>query len=121
MRSTPCLIAFSLSLAACAPPAPPPSTPPPEVVVGTAAIRPTAAMLDPYVGRYASGANQLTIVRAGDSLVAQRAGQPALGLTAVGLGTFADTAGNAYLFGSAASGMRLSLVAADGRRSEWTR
>lgn len=121
MRFIPIALALSIGLAACAPPAPPPSTPPPEVATGTAAIRPTAAMLDPYVGRYASGGDQLTVRRAGDRLVVERAGQPPLGLTVVGLGTFADSSGNTYLFTSVAGGGRLVLLAANGTRREWAR
>lgn len=121
MRSI--IAAFALSLAACAPPAPPPSTPPPEVAYGTAAIRPTAALLDPYVGRYTSGADALTVRRAGDSLVIERPGQPPLALVLVGLGTFADAAGTAYLFAHGADAVRhrLTLVSANGTRSAWSR
>ena len=115
------LTAAALGLAACAPPAPPPSTPPPEVAPGTAAVRPTAAQLDPYVGRYTNGASTLTIRRAGDTLVAERPGQPPLALVVVGLGTFADTAGAAYLFDLSPPGARLSIVAANGARSMWSR
>ena len=122
MRWTHATFALALSLAACAPPAPPPSTPPPEVAAGTAAIRPTAALLDPYVGRYSSGADVMTIRRAGDSLVVERPGQPPLGLVLVGLGTFADAAGTAYLFTPAAGAVtRLTLVGANGTRREWAR
>lgn len=120
MRSLPFALALSLGLAACAPPAPAPSTPPPEVLVGGSAIRPIAAILDPYAGRYASGGEQLTVRRSGDSLVIERAGQPPLWLTLVGLGTFADAAGNSYLFTTGAGG-RLALIAADGARREWAR
>ena len=54
MRLFPIALLFPLGLAACAPPAPPPSAPPPQVAPGTASVRPTAAMLDPYVGSYRS-------------------------------------------------------------------
>ena len=121
MRPIPLALALSIGLAACAPPAPPPSTPPPEVSPGTSAIRPTAALLDPYVGRYASGAQSLVVRRAGDGLLVERPGQPPLALALVGLGTFADAAGNAYLFTPAATGQRLTLIGADGTRREWAR
>ncbi len=121
MRSIPCLIAFSLGLAACAPPAPPPAAPPPEVAAGSASVRPTSAMLDPYVGLYRSGAETLIIRRSGDSLIVERSGQPSNPLSLVGTGTFADAAAAVYLFTPGASGrVRLTIVTADGNRREWT-
>ncbi len=113
-----CLIIVIIGLSACAPPAPPPSTPPPEVAEGTSAVRPTAALLDPFAGRYSQANQSLTVRRVGDALIVERSGQPPLPLTLIGFGTFADAAGNAYLFH--ASG-RLSIVAPGGSRSEWVR
>jgi len=121
MRIYPFALYFSLGLAACAPPAPPPSAPPPQVAPGTSLVRPTAAMLDPYVGSYRGGTEALTVRRAGDALVVDRPGQPATTLILVGLGTFADAAGKTYLFTPAAGGARLTVVGADGTRREWAR
>lgn len=121
MRHVPFALFLSLALAACAPPAPPPAAPPPEVAPGTAIVRPTAAVLDPYVGAYRGGGDTLTVRRAGDALVVDRPGQPPLVLTLVGLGTFADAAGNAYLFTPATGAARLTVAGTNGTRREWAR
>ena len=121
MRQLPIALLFPLGLAACAPPAPPPSAPPPQVAPGTASVRPTAAMLDPYVGSYRSGAETMEIRRVGDALTVDRPGQAPLVLALVGLGTFADDAGNSWLFARLANAARLTVIGADGSRREWTR
>ena len=123
MRSLILVSAVALGLGACALPAPPPSAPPPEVAANAASALPTAALLDPYVGRYVSGADSISIRRTGNSLIADRGGQAPATLTLVGLGTFADAAGSAFLFHTAGGGasMRLTLVAANGTRREWVR
>lgn len=105
-------------LCACAPPAPPPATPPPEVAPGTSAVRPTAALLDPYAGRYAHGSGALTIRRIADTLVVEREGQNPVTLALVGRGAFTDIHGAAYLFNQ---GTDLTIVSPDGRRSVWRR
>jgi hypothetical protein len=90
-------IALALALAGCLKPAPPPAAAPPEILAGTATVGlsslPPAAVAA-WLGAWRSGASTLTIARAGDTLTAN--GMP---LTLVGLGTFSDAAGTAYLFG----------------------
>lgn len=112
-----------LGLGACALPAPPPAAPPPEISVNAAAALPTAALLDPYVGRYISGSESILVRRTGSSLVAERNGQAATALSLVGLATFADLAGSVYLFDRAGGGgsPRLTLVGANGTRRDWVR
>ena len=114
----PVLAALALALSGCILPAPPPAPVPPEILPDAAVARPRPALLDPLVGRYSSGAEAITIRRAGDGLVAERPGRPAAPLTFVGSGTFADALGATYLF---SGGQRLSVIAADGSRREWIR
>ncbi len=111
----------ALALAACLP-APPPSPAPPEVSATAKAV-PTAALLDPYVGRYSSGGEQLMVRRSGDQLVVERAAAGAVALSLVGLGAFTDAHGATYLFAPASGKVatRLTLVAANGTRRDWTR
>ncbi|MCY7339941.1 MAG: hypothetical protein LH465_08340 [Sphingomonas bacterium] len=123
MRSLMLISTVALGLAACALPAPPPSAPPPEVAANAASALPTAALLDPYVGRYVSGGDAIVVRRTGNCLVAERGGQAPTPLTLVGLATFADLAGGAFLFDRAGGGgsTRLTLIAANGTRREWMR
>ena len=108
----------SLALAGCFP-APPPAPVPPEIMPSAAVARPDPALLDPFVGRYASDGATIVVRRSGDRLVAERAGVAAAPLTFVGNGTFADAAGNSYLFTASASGRRLTLIAPNGTRRDW--
>ncbi len=123
MRKLMLIFTVVLGLGACALPAPPPSAPPPEISANAASALPTAALLDPYVGRYVSGSDAILVRRSGSSLVAERSGQAATALSLVGLATFADAAGSVYLFDRAGGGgsQRLTLVGANGTRREWVR
>ncbi len=115
----------TLALSACLPPHPPPAPPPPEVsgqsaVVPLGQLSPT--LVARYLGTFRNGGGTLTIRRAGDVLTVERGGGAALPLSLVGLGTFTDTAGNAYLFLPAdGSGGTLRVAAADGTSRYWVR
>ena len=115
MRRLSLSVALALALSACLKPAPPPAAAPPEVVAGTATVSlslPPAAVAG-WTGTWTSGGRATVIARSGDTLTAN--GQP---LTLVGLGTFADTAGTAYLFGP---GPGLTTVTSAGAETRWTR
>lgn len=116
MRRLSVLILAPLALSACLKPAPPPASAPPEVVAGTATVSlsslpPVAVAL--WIGNWTNGGRSLVIARAGDVLTAN--GQP---LTLVGLGTFTDSAGTAYLFGP---GSVLVTTTSSGVEARWTR
>lgn len=116
MRRLSLAVALSLALTACLKPAPPPAAAPPEVVSGTASVSLAtlpAATVAGWTGTWTSGARTLTVARVGDALTAN--GQP---LSFVGLGTFADAAGTAYLFGADGS---LRTYTAAGAETRWAR
>ena len=115
--------AATLALAACMD-HPPPAAAPPEVAPTAVPLAQVpAATIERYLGTYRSGADSIVIRRSGASLFADRSGLPsAAPLTIVGLGTFADAAGTAYLFMPAdGSGGRLRTIDARGAAREWVR
>ena len=110
------VLVMATAVSACLKPAPPPAAAPSEVVSGTASV--SLATLPPatvaaWTGTWTSGARTTLIARTGDTLTAN--GQP---LSFVGLGTFADASGTAYLFGPNAG---LTTVTSAGVETRWTR
>jgi len=115
----------ALALTACMD-HPPPAAAPPEVVPMSANVplaRIPATTVNAYLGSYRSGSDTITIRRAGEQLFADRSGLPAASaLTMVGLGTFADASGTAFLFVPAdGSGGKLRTISADGSSRDWSR
>lgn len=116
MRRLSVPVALALALAACLKPAPPPAAAPPEVVSGTATVSLAtipAATVAAWTGTWRGGGRTLEVARMGEMLTAN--GQP---LTFVGLGTFTDAAGTAYLFGPDAT---LRTYTAAGVETRFTR
>ena len=114
-----------LALAACLP-HPPPAPPPAEVMaqstdVPLARLAPQAVAA--YLGVYRGPEGSITIRRSGDDLFADRNGATVTApLKIIGLGTFVDAAGTAYMFLPAdGSSGRLRTVAADGSTRDWSR
>jgi hypothetical protein len=111
------------ALAACLP-HPPPAPPPGEVIPQTADValdRLPPAALAAYVGAYRGSGGTLVIRRTGADLYADRNGV-ATALKVVGLGTFSDAAGTAYLFLPAdGRGGRLRTIAANGTTADWAK
>lgn len=116
MRRLFLLMSAPLALAACLKPAPPPAAAPPEVAAGTAsaslASLPPAAVAS-WLGAWSGGGRTMIIARSGDLLTAD-----GRALTLVGLGTFSDSDGTAYLFGPGAT---LRTYSAAGAETRWTR
>lgn len=116
-------LASAIALAGCMP-HPPPAAAPPEVMAQTAVValgQIPPAVIARYLGTYRNAGNSLTVRRAGDQLIADRGGS-AMPLALVGLGTFADAGGTAYLFIPAdGSGGKLRTIGPDGTSRDWTR
>ena len=112
--------AAALTLSACLPPHPPPAPAPPEVTAQSAVValgQLSPAIANRYLGTFRNAGNTLTIGRTGDTLYA---GSTPLAL--VGLGTFADSAGTAYLFIPVdGSGHALRTITPDGTSRDWVR
>ncbi len=116
--------ASALTLTACLPPHPPPAPAPPEVLPQSAIVplgRLPAAAVAHYLGTFHNGGGTLTIGRSGGSLTVQYGGAAAMPLALVGLGTFTDAGGTAYLFIPADGSGVLRAVAANGTSRDWMR
>lgn len=117
---------LALALPACLPPHPPPAPPPPEVSPQSAVValgQLSPAIVARYLGTFRSAGNRLTFRRIGDRLYADHDGRAdATPLSFVGLGTFADAMGTAYLFMPPdGSGGTLRTLAPDGTSRDWVR
>ena len=117
---------LALALSACLPPHPPPAPPPPEVSPHSAMVsldQLSPAIVARYLGTFHNAGNRLTFRRIGDQLYADHDGRTdATPLSFVGLGTFADAMGTAYLFVPPdGSGGTLRTLARDGTSRDWVR
>ena len=123
MRRNPVAAIGAVLLTGACLPHPPPAPPPPEVTPNTVDVATTVlsdTTLARYTGIYRNGGDTLVIARAGAVLTATRDGGGSGPLRLIGLGTFIDAAGTAYLF-TPGGGGTLTTITPDDQRRTWSR